>query len=137
MCKAASQGGQRCPSSARNRIAAAERALTLAQEACAALDATTPDLSTPESTQVARVLRRATFGARRDAEDAVREAKAVYASTPAGEAEYEAEIDALVADDSIDFAEACNREMELRHILHRGRELREVNATVAKACTGD
>lgn len=80
-------------------------------------------------------MRRATFDARRDAEDALLQAKAVYASTAEGEAAYEAEIDALVADTTIPFAEACNREMELRHILRRGRELREVNASVATART--
>lgn len=133
MCKSAAQGGQRCPSSARSRIATAAAALTAAQEACAALDATTPDLSTPEATQAARALRRATFNARSDAEQALLQAKIVYASTAEGEAEYEAQRDAVVADESLPFVEACNREMELAVILMRGRELRDVNAIVESA----
>lgn len=133
MCKAAAYGGQRCPSSARARIASATTALAAAQQACDELDATTPDLSTPESTQAVRALRRATFGARAEAEQALLQAKIVYASTAEGEAEYEAQRDAVVADESLPFVEACNREMELAVILMRGRELRDVNAIVESA----
>lgn len=133
MCKPASHGGQRCPSSARTRVASAASALAAAQQECDALDATPPDRSTPESLQAARQLRRSTVDARRVAEDALRDAKVAYASTTEGEAEYEAQSAAIVADDTLDFVEACNREMELRVILLKGRELREVNATVESA----
>lgn len=133
MCKSAAQGGQRCPSSARARVAAATAALAAAQQACADLDSNPPDRSTPELEQAARALRRATFDARRDAEDALQQAKVVYASTTEGEAEYQSQIDAIVADESLPFVEACNREMELAVILMRGRELRHVNEVVESA----